>query len=110
MHCDNYRGFNGYLLEKCGRRIVFSGDTAKTESFQFASYGLFDLAIMGIGCTTRGFKPTVIRSKRWKWPVALTRNSSCRYTIKLSGLASNHSENQSNVSGWLCRRHQNALL
>jgi len=51
MHCDNYRGFNGYVLEKCGRRIVFSGDTASTESFlDLRSHGPVDLAIMSIGC------------------------------------------------------------
>ena len=51
MQRDNYRGFNGYVLEKCGRRIVFSGDTARTESFVgLRSYGRIDLAIMAIGC------------------------------------------------------------
>jgi L-ascorbate metabolism protein UlaG (beta-lactamase superfamily) len=51
MQRDNYRGFNGYVLEKCGRRIVFSGDTARTESFaHLRSYGRVDLAIMSIGC------------------------------------------------------------
>jgi L-ascorbate metabolism protein UlaG (beta-lactamase superfamily) len=30
---DTYRGYNGYLLERNGRRIIFSGDTAMTNSF-----------------------------------------------------------------------------
>src|SRR5438876_1056238 len=30
---DTYRGYNGYLLEKNGRRILFAGDTALTNSF-----------------------------------------------------------------------------
>ena len=30
---DDYRGYNGYLLERNGRRIFFAGDTALTDSF-----------------------------------------------------------------------------
>jgi L-ascorbate metabolism protein UlaG (beta-lactamase superfamily) len=30
---DTYRGYNGYLLERSGRRIIFGGDTAMTDSF-----------------------------------------------------------------------------
>jgi L-ascorbate metabolism protein UlaG (beta-lactamase superfamily) len=30
---DDYRGYNGYVLEREGRRIIFGGDTAMTDSF-----------------------------------------------------------------------------
>jgi len=30
---DTYRSYNGYLLEQNGRRIIFTGDTAMTDSF-----------------------------------------------------------------------------
>jgi L-ascorbate metabolism protein UlaG (beta-lactamase superfamily) len=30
---DDYRGYNGYLLERNRRRIIFAGDTAMTDSF-----------------------------------------------------------------------------
>jgi L-ascorbate metabolism protein UlaG (beta-lactamase superfamily) len=51
MQRDSYRGFNGYIFERYGRRVVFSGDTARTESFlDLRSYGRVDLAIMSIGC------------------------------------------------------------
>ena len=33
MQRDTYRGYNGYLLEREGRRIIFAGDTALTDSF-----------------------------------------------------------------------------
>lgn len=50
MRSDIYRGFNGYLIEIGGRRIVFGGDTAYTESFkQLRSSKPVDLAIMPIG-------------------------------------------------------------
>lgn len=48
---DDYRGYNGYVLEREGRRILFSGDTAMTDSFaELRGRGRLDLAIMSIGC------------------------------------------------------------
>jgi L-ascorbate metabolism protein UlaG (beta-lactamase superfamily) len=47
---DDYRGYNGYLLERNGRRILFAGDTALTNSFAcLRKHGPIDLAIMSIG-------------------------------------------------------------
>ncbi len=51
MQRDEYRGYNGYLLERQGHRIIFGGDTALTESFtELRRYGYVDLAVMSIGC------------------------------------------------------------
>jgi L-ascorbate metabolism protein UlaG (beta-lactamase superfamily) len=63
MQHDDYRGYNGYLLERDGRRIIFGGDTAMTDDFaELRKYGpiagpgfpsstkCVDLAIMSIGC------------------------------------------------------------
>jgi L-ascorbate metabolism protein UlaG (beta-lactamase superfamily) len=47
---DNYRSYNGYLLERNGRRIIFTGDTAMTDSFaELRRYGEINVAIMPIG-------------------------------------------------------------
>jgi L-ascorbate metabolism protein UlaG (beta-lactamase superfamily) len=47
---DIYRGYNGYLLERNGRRILFAGDTALTNSFaELRKRGPVDIAIMSIG-------------------------------------------------------------
>jgi L-ascorbate metabolism protein UlaG (beta-lactamase superfamily) len=47
---DTYRGYNGYLLERSGRRIIFAGDTAMTDSFaELRRHGEIDVAIMSIG-------------------------------------------------------------
>jgi len=47
---DDYRGYNGYLVERNNRRILFAGDTAMTDSFaELRRYGAIDLAIMSIG-------------------------------------------------------------
>ena len=48
---DDFRGYNGYLIERNGRRILFAGDTAFTETFrELRRSGSIDLAIMSIGC------------------------------------------------------------
>jgi L-ascorbate metabolism protein UlaG (beta-lactamase superfamily) len=48
---DDYRGYNGYLIEsrsREGRRVLFAGDTALTDTFARLRQPV-DLAIMGIG-------------------------------------------------------------
>lgn len=47
---DSYRGYNGYILSREGKKIIFGGDTAMSESFRsLRSKGPFELAIMPIG-------------------------------------------------------------
>ena len=47
---DKQRGYNGYILEREGKKLMFGGDTAITDKFQLIrSKGPFDLAIMPIG-------------------------------------------------------------
>jgi L-ascorbate metabolism protein UlaG (beta-lactamase superfamily) len=46
---DTHRGYNGYLIERNGRRIIFAGDTAMTKSFAaLRRHGPIDVAIMSI--------------------------------------------------------------
>jgi L-ascorbate metabolism protein UlaG (beta-lactamase superfamily) len=46
---DTYRGYNGYLIERNGRRLIFAGDTAITESFAtLRRHGPIDVAIVPI--------------------------------------------------------------
>jgi L-ascorbate metabolism protein UlaG (beta-lactamase superfamily) len=47
---DTYRGYNGYVIEVGGRRLIFGGDTAYTDNFRRQrSSKRVDLAIMPIG-------------------------------------------------------------
>jgi L-ascorbate metabolism protein UlaG (beta-lactamase superfamily) len=47
---DKHRGYNGYVLAREGRKLIFGGDTAWVESFRpLRSRGPFELAIMPIG-------------------------------------------------------------
>ncbi len=50
VRTDVYRGYNGYLIEAGGRKILFGGDTAMTGSFAaLKTSKAIDLAIMPIG-------------------------------------------------------------
>lgn len=50
IRSDVYRGFNGYVIEVGGRRLLFGGDTALTPTFrQLRTSKRMDLAIMPIG-------------------------------------------------------------
>jgi L-ascorbate metabolism protein UlaG (beta-lactamase superfamily) len=50
MRRDTYRGYNGYILEREGRKLLFGGDTADTPIFaSHRSAGPFEAAIMPIG-------------------------------------------------------------
>jgi L-ascorbate metabolism protein UlaG (beta-lactamase superfamily) len=47
---DTYRGYNGYVISREGKKIVFGGDTAWTESFRdLRGQGPYEMAIMPIG-------------------------------------------------------------
>jgi len=47
---DKFRGYNGYVLEREGKKMIFGGDTAFTTSFgRLKSQGPFEAAIMPIG-------------------------------------------------------------
>jgi L-ascorbate metabolism protein UlaG (beta-lactamase superfamily) len=47
---DTYRGYNGYMIERSGRRIIFAGDAAMTKIFaERRRHSAIDVAIMSIG-------------------------------------------------------------
>jgi L-ascorbate metabolism protein UlaG (beta-lactamase superfamily) len=53
---DKHRGYTGYVLEREGRKIIFGGDTAWSDSFKaLSNRGPYELAIMPIGA----YKPWI---------------------------------------------------
>ena len=47
---DSYRGYNGYVIARGGKKIIFGGDTAWSGSFRdLRSKGPFEMAMMPIG-------------------------------------------------------------
>jgi len=49
MRHDVHRGFNGYLLERKGRRVVLAGDTARTSFVGVGRKGPVDVMAVPIG-------------------------------------------------------------
>ncbi len=49
LRSDDYRGYNGYVLERHGHRIIFAGDTALTSFAALCDGRPYELALMGIG-------------------------------------------------------------
>ncbi len=99
LHYDNYRGYNGYLIEREGRRIIFSGDTALSDTFiSLRDRRGIDLAIMGIGC----YNPWIRTHCTPEQAVRMANDAAARfilpYTIKLSASASNRRANRSPAS------------
>lgn len=47
---DLYRGYNGYVLEREGKKLIFGGDTAMSPTFKaLKSQGPYETAMMPIG-------------------------------------------------------------
>ena len=47
---DTHRGYNGYIVSRNGKKIIFGGDTALTDSFKgIRGKGSFEFACMPIG-------------------------------------------------------------
>jgi L-ascorbate metabolism protein UlaG (beta-lactamase superfamily) len=50
MRTDTWRGYNGYVIESGKYRVLFGGDTARTDAFrEVRAMGPVDLAILPIG-------------------------------------------------------------
>jgi L-ascorbate metabolism protein UlaG (beta-lactamase superfamily) len=50
LNHDFYRGYNGYVIRREGRALLFGGDTAYTEAFaEHRRHGPYEAAIMPIG-------------------------------------------------------------
>jgi L-ascorbate metabolism protein UlaG (beta-lactamase superfamily) len=50
MQSDTHRGYNGFVVEREGRKLLIGGDTASTPLFRdHRRFGPFDAAVMPIG-------------------------------------------------------------
>ena len=97
---DTYRGYNGYLIEQGGRRIIFAGDTAMTESFRRATATRRDRCGDHVDRRLQSVDTVPLHARAGSSNGECRRRSlhSYRCTIKPSGLALNHSVNRSSVS------------
>jgi L-ascorbate metabolism protein UlaG (beta-lactamase superfamily) len=78
MQTDMYRGYNGYVLERNGHRVIFAGDTALTNSFaELRDDRPYDLAIMGIGA----YQPWIRSHCNPEEAVAMAKAAGARFLM-----------------------------
>ena len=78
MRRDDYRGYNGYVLERNGRRVLIGGDTAFSKSFASLRDGrAYDLAIFGIGA----YQPWIRSHCTPEQAVAMADAAGARYLM-----------------------------
>lgn len=84
LQYDNYRGYNGYVIEREGRRVIFAGDTALTNDFERSAMdGPLIWRSWASAPISRGSIPIARPSKRSRWPMPRGRATSCPCITKL---------------------------
>jgi len=77
---DKYRGYNGYIVSREGKKIIFGGDTALTDKFRpLRSKGPFELAIMPIG----SYKPFECSHCTPEQAVQMTNDAGAKYLLPI---------------------------
>ena len=77
---DTYRGYNGYVVEREGKRIIFGGDTAYIDSFRsLRGIGSFEFAIMPIGA----YKPWVSSHCTPEQAIGMTNQARADYLLPI---------------------------
>ena len=72
------RGWNGYIVSRNGRKILFGGDTANCDHFRSARPdGPFDLAIMPIGA----YNPWIMAHCTPEEAVAMANSAGAKYIM-----------------------------
>lgn len=81
MMRDDHRGYNGYLLERGGRRICFAGDTAYTPAFARLHdlHRPMDLMLMPIGA----YDPWIRAHCSPEQAVAMSRQAGARAFVPI---------------------------
>jgi L-ascorbate metabolism protein UlaG (beta-lactamase superfamily) len=77
---DKRRGYNGYVIAREGKRVIFGGDTARCESFRsLRGKGPYELAIMPIGA----YQPWVCSHCTPEQAAAMTNDAGARYLLPI---------------------------
>ena len=77
---DSYRGYNGYVLEREGKKLIFGGDTALTRSFRtLRRAGPYELAFMPIGA----YRPWIGSHCTPEQAVGMANAAGARYVLPI---------------------------
>jgi L-ascorbate metabolism protein UlaG (beta-lactamase superfamily) len=79
MMRDDHRGYNGYLIERCDRRVCFAGDTAYTPAFARLRDEArpIDLMLMPVGA----YDPWIANHCSPEQAVAMARLAGARHFV-----------------------------
>ncbi|MGQ0626659.1 MAG: MBL fold metallo-hydrolase [Phycisphaerales bacterium] len=91
---DRHRGYNAYLIERAGQRVLFAGDTAATDAFNGLAA---DLAIFGIGAYEPWIHAHANPEEVWAMFSACRPMRSCRSTTPLTHSVMSRPANHSNA-------------
>ncbi|HYE30373.1 MAG TPA: MBL fold metallo-hydrolase [Methylomirabilota bacterium] len=77
---DTHRGFNGYVLSRGGKRVLFGGDTAMIDTFKpLRSKGPIELACMPIGA----YNPWIWSHCNPEQAVQMANDAGAKYFIPM---------------------------
>lgn len=77
---DVHRGYNGYVLERNGRRVIYAGDTAFSNRFAELRDGRpYELAIFGIGA----YEPWIRSHCTPEQAIAMADAAGARYVMPI---------------------------
>ena len=79
MRTDTHRGFNGYLLERCGHRVCIAGDTARMDFTNIGRKGPIDVMAVPIGA----YNPWVASHCTPEQAVAMANEARARYVVPI---------------------------
>ena len=77
---DTQRGYNGYIIKRNGRKIIFGGDTALTSSFKdIRGKGPFEFACMPIGA----YKPFIHAHCNPEQALQMANDAGAKYVLPM---------------------------
>ena len=79
MRRDVHRGFNGYLIERKGRRIVIAGDTARTNFSHVGRHGPVDVMAVPIGA----YDPWIASHCTPEQAIAMANEARARFVVPI---------------------------
>jgi L-ascorbate metabolism protein UlaG (beta-lactamase superfamily) len=77
---DTYRGYNGYIVSRMGKKVIFGGDTAMCSGFkEIASKGPFEFACMPIGA----YNPFIKAHCNPEQAVQMANDAGAKYVLPM---------------------------
>jgi L-ascorbate metabolism protein UlaG (beta-lactamase superfamily) len=79
VRTDTHRGFNGYIIERNGRRLCLAGDTARTDMRAIGRRGPIDVMAVPIGA----YDPWIMSHCTPEQAVAMANEARARYVVPI---------------------------